>query len=69
MLAWTGVLLAVSRLGVGFGPGAPPEEVFNVSTPSKCQSSVWVGTDTDPDAVFFTTLEPSTLVYRVDGRT
>lgn len=69
MLAWTGVLLAVSRVGVGFGPGASPEEVFNVSTPSKCHSSVWVGTDTDPDAVFFTTLEPSTLVYRVDGRT
>jgi outer membrane protein assembly factor BamB len=68
-MVWTGVLLAVSRVGVGFGPGAPPEEVFNVSTPSKCQSSVWVGTDTDPDAVFFTTLEPSNFVYRVDGRT
>ena len=66
MLAW---LLAVSRLGVGFGPGAPPAELFNVSVPSKCQSSVWVGTDADPDAVFFTTLEPSTFVYRVDGRT
>eukprot|EP00912_Choanoflagellata_sp_UC4_P001712 UC4_evm4s1092 len=56
---------------VAFGPFPNVREVWRLNTPceSSCQSSAWVGTDGDEEAVFFATLEPDNLVYRVDGAT
>jgi len=47
------------------------KEAFKVVVPQggACQSSAWVGTESDPDAVFFATLEPDNLLYRISGST
>ena len=77
MMRSTSLLLSLlccaggSSGGPALALAAPGTEAFTVDTPqhSPCHASPWVGTNEDPAAVFFSTIEPDNMVFRIDGRT
>ena len=49
----------------------PGTKAFSIVTPgqSPCHATPWVGSQSDPTAVFFSTIEPANTVYRINGTT